>query len=44
MLTISAQFGALTTSGGSEERTADVQVRVAAPGSITRTASTAARR
>ena len=32
MLTISAQFGALTTSGGSEERTADVQVRVGGPG------------
>ena len=31
MLTISAQYGALTTSGGSEERTADVQVRVGSP-------------
>src|SRR5208283_4578793 len=28
MLTISAQYGALTASGGSRERTADVQVRV----------------
>jgi predicted Zn-dependent protease len=32
MLTISAQYGALTTSGGSEGRTVDVQVRVGSPG------------
>jgi predicted Zn-dependent protease len=32
MLTISAQYGALTTSGGSHERMADVQVRVGSPG------------
>ncbi|MFZ0340227.1 MAG: peptidase U62, partial [Terracidiphilus sp.] len=31
MLTISAQYGALTTSSGSEERMADVQVRVGSP-------------
>jgi predicted Zn-dependent protease len=31
MLSISAQFGALTVSGGSQERTADVQVRVGSP-------------
>ena len=31
MLTISAQYGALTASGGSRERTADVQVRVGSP-------------
>jgi TldD protein len=30
-LSISAQFGALTTSGGSRERMADVQVRVGSP-------------
>ena len=30
-VTISAQYGALTTSGGSQERTADVQVRVGSP-------------
>ena len=32
MLNISAQYGALTTSSGSEQRMADVQVRVGSPG------------
>ena len=32
VLSISAQYGALTTSSGSAERTADVQVRVGSPG------------